>query len=420
MNVVVLGLQWGDEGKGKAIDYLARHFDVVVRYQGGHNAGHTIYHQGKKVILHLLPSGVFTPGTISVIGHGAVVNPIQLVREIDHLKSLGVNTDNLVVSTAAPLILPFHQQLDIVFENSRYTKIGTTKRGIGPAYEDLIGRRALFIRDLFEREIFEKKVKLLHDYYNQLVEYFGGERMDIGSYIEDYLESGKKIKPYARNTIFLLNQLVSEGKSILFEGAQGALLDINLGTYPFVTSSNSTVGGIFTGTGLSHKTLEKTIGISKAYTTRVGGGPFPSELSGREADYLREKGNEFGSTTGRPRRVGWLDLVALKYAVMINGVDELFLTKLDVLDDLDEIKLVTHYEYDGKSSQEFDLSLEYLENIRTIEQTFGGWNQGIGSARTFEELPKPTRDYLGFIEDTVHIPIRYVSVGMERNQTIKR
>jgi adenylosuccinate synthase len=420
MNVVVLGLQWGDEGKGKAIDYLANRFNVVVRYQGGHNAGHTIYYQGRKVILHLLPSGVFTPGTISVIGHGVVVNPIQLVEEINHLHDLGVHTDDLVVSTAAPLILPFHQQLDIVFENSRYIKIGTTKRGIGPAYEDLIGRRALFIRDLFDRDVFVKKVKLLHDYYNQLVEYFNGEKMDLESYIESYLEAGEKIKKYARNTIFLLNQLVSEGKSILFEGAQGALLDINLGTYPFVTSSNSTVGGIFTGTGLSHKVLGKTIGISKAYTTRVGGGPFPSELSGPDADYLREKGNEFGSTTGRARRVGWLDLVALKYAIMINGVDELFVTKLDVLDELEAIKLVTHYEFNGERNQVFDLALEYLEHIKTVEKTFNGWNRGIGNARTFAELPNPTREYLEFIEDYVQIPIRYISVGMERNQTIKR
>lgn len=420
MNGVVLGLQWGDEGKGKAIDYLANLFNVVVRYQGGHNAGHTIFYQGKKVVLHLLPSGVFTPETISVIGHGVVVNPLQLVKEIKNLQDLGVSDDNLFLSASAPLILPVHQKLDVIFESSRYVKIGTTKRGIGPAYEDLKGRRALFIRDLQDRDVFARKVKSINDYYNKIMQYFDGEQVPLESYMDEYFEAGVFLQKYTRNTTYLLNRLFSEGKAILFEGAQGALLDINLGTYPFVTSSNSTVGGVFTGTGLSPKAVDKTIGISKAYITRVGGGPFPSELFDGEADILRERGNEYGSTTGRPRRVGWLDLVALKYAIMVNGVDEIFLTKLDVLDDFEEIRLVTHYDLQGERNQLFDLSLEYLEQVETVTKSFPGWKEGIGQARNYEDLPARAKEYLKFIEDYIQIPVRYISVGMERNQTIKK
>ncbi|MCK4835188.1 MAG: adenylosuccinate synthase [Candidatus Aminicenantes bacterium] len=420
MNTAVLGLQWGDEGKVKAIDYLANRFNVVVRYQGGHNAGHTIFYQGQKVILHLLPSGVFTPDTISIIGHGVVVNPLQLVKEIKNLHDLGIADNNLFLSTAAPLILPVHQKLDIVFESSRYVKIGTTRRGIGPAYEDLCGRRALFIRDLLNKDIFLKQVKSLDDYYNKMMQYFNGEGVRLDSYIDEFIEAGKFLHKYTLNTTYLLDQLLSEGKSILFEGAQGALLDINLGTYPFVTSSNSTIGGIFTGTGISHKAVEKVIGISKAYTTRVGGGPFPSELFKKEAERLRQKGNEFGSTTGRPRRVGWLDLVALKYAIMVNGVDEIFITKLDVLDDFEEIKLVTHYEYKGVRNQIFDTSLDYLDNVETVEKTFAGWNTSIGEARSFQDLPGKAREYIQFIEDYIQITVKYISVGVERDQTIKK
>lgn len=420
MNVVVLGLQWGDEGKGKAIDYLAGGFNVVVRYQGGHNAGHTIYYRGQKVIVHLLPSGVFTPGTISVISHGVVVNPLQLLKEITNLHSLGIQEVNLILSLAAPLILPFHQKLDIIFESSRYLKIGTTKRGIGPAYEDLSGRRAVFVRDLFDKDIFYNRVKPLNEYYNKIIEAYNGEKVDIDSYIEEYYEVGKSLQAYTRNTTYVLNRFASEGKAILFEGAQGALLDINLGTYPFVTSSNPTIGGVFTGTGVSHQVIGKIIGISKAYTTRVGGGPFPAELFEKNAEYLREKGNEFGSTTGRPRRVGWLDLVALKYAVMVNGVDELFLTKLDVLDELEEIKMVTHYHYKGEENQIFDLSFDYLNEVNMITRSFPGWQTRIGEIKLIKDLPQRAKEYIEFIEDYINVPVRYISLGMERDQTIQK
>lgn len=420
MNLAVMGLQWGDEGKGKAIDYLARDFDVVVRYQGGHNAGHTIYHQGKKVILHLLPSGIFSENTVSVIGHGVVVNPLQLVSEIQGVEAQGFPLKNLELSTHAPLILPVHQDLDIVFENSRYVKIGTTRRGIGPAYEDLTGRRAVFVEDLMDKDKFVEKVSPLNDYYNKLLEAYGGEPISVDSYIDEYMEAGKQLKPYVKNTVYTLNRCHRENKRILFEGAQGVLLDIQFGTYPFVTSSNPTVGGICTGTGLSHKALGTVTGICKAYTTRVGGGPFPSELFDEEAHALREKGNEYGSTTGRPRRVGWLDLVALKYALMINGVDEIFFTKLDVLDSFDQIKAVTAYDIDGQTSDMFQPGIEYLEKAKPVCQSFPGWKTGTGDIERFGDLPVEAKDYIGFIEKFTGVPLRCISVGTHRNQTIKQ
>jgi adenylosuccinate synthase len=422
MNLAVMGLQWGDEGKGKAIDYLAGEFDVIVRYQGGHNAGHTIYHKGKKVVLHLLPSGIFSEGTVSVIGNGVVVNPVHLVEEIKGVESHGVTmgASNLELSFFAPLILPEHQDLDIVFEDSRYLKIGTTKRGIGPAYEDLIGRRAVFVKDLLDKDTFYKKVKPLNDHYNKLIETSGGRPVVLDSYFDDYAAAGNFLKTYAKNTIYTLNSYYRQGKQLLFEGAQGVLLDIRFGTYPFVTSSCPTVGGICTGTGLPHKAIGKTVGISKAYTTRVGGGPFPSELFDAEADYLREKGNEYGATTGRPRRVGWLDLVALKYAIMINALDEVFFTKLDVLDEFDEIKAVTAYEYQGKKQEVFEPSIDYLDNIKPVLTSFPGWNSNTGEIREYHQLPANARHYIEFIEKFIEIPVRYISTGGNREQTIKR
>jgi len=418
MNLAVIGLQWGDEGKGKAINYLAPEYEVVVRYQGGHNAGHTIYHNGEKIILHLLPSGIFSPTTVSVIGNGVVVNPINLIEEIKGVEKFGVNFNNLVLSSTAPLILPEHKQLDVVFENSRYVEIGTTRRGIGPAYEDLTGRRAIFTGDLFDKDRFLKKIKPLNEYYNKLIETFNGEIVEIDSYIEDYLEAGRFLKDFTRNSVYLLNNYLAEGKNILFEGAQGVLLDINFGTFPFVTSSNPTVGGMFTGTGLPHKSLDKITGISKAYTTRVGGGPFPSELDGSEGEYLQKKGNEYGSTTGRPRRVGWLDLVALRYAVMINGVDDIFLTKLDVLDGLDEIGVVTEYRYGEETGTVFEIDHTFLDDVSPVVKMFNGWKSDTFGMRKYRDLPKKAKIFIEFIEDFVNIPINTVSVGVSSEQTI--
>lgn len=422
MNLAVMGLQWGDEGKGKAIDYLAHDFDVVVRYQGGHNAGHTIYYEGKKAVLHLLPSGIFSKGVISVIGNGVVVNPVQLKDEIKGVEAHGVSlgAENLELSLFAPLILPEHQHLDIVFEDSRYVKIGTTKRGIGPAYEDLIGRRAVFVRDLLDKDTFYKKVKPLNEHYNKLIEASGGETIALDSYFDEYAGAGRFLEPYAKNTIYSLNGYYRQGKNILFEGAQGVLLDIRFGTYPFVTSSSPTVGGICTGTGLPFKSVEKIIGISKAYTTRVGGGPFPSELFDAEAEFLREKGGEYGATTGRPRRVGWLDLVALKYAIMINALDEVFFTKLDVLDEFDEIRAVTAYEYEGEEKEVFEPSIDYLENIKPVLKTFPGWKTGTTGVKEYGDLPANARRYIEFVEGFIEVPIAYVSTGSRREQTIRK
>ncbi len=422
MNLLVLGLQWGDEGKGKAIDYLAEGFDLVVRYQGGHNAGHTIYYQDQKMVLHLLPSGIFTPGTLSVIGNGVVVNPLQLVNEIKEVEALGIHLDNLAISHLAPLILPIHQHLDIIFEQSRYVKIGTTRRGIGPAYEDLAGRRAVLMADLLDKDRFYQRVKILNDYYNKIIRLYGGEEIAVESYLDQYLEAAVALRPMITNTSELLNRYSGDGKSILFEGAQGVLLDINHGTYPFVTSSNPTIGGVFTGTGLSHKAMHKIIGISKAYTTRVGEGPFPSELSGDEAEFLRAKGNEYGATTGRPRRVGWLDLVALKYAITINGIDSIFLTKLDVLDEFEEIKAVTAYRNcdTGEETSIFDPYCVALEQAHPVGKSFPGWQTDTGGIQDFKDIPLAAKEYIAFIEEYTGVPVEIVSVGTGRKQTIRK
>ncbi len=420
MNLLVMGLQWGDEGKGKAIDYLAGNFDVVVRYQGGHNAGHTVYFNGQKVILHLLPSGIFSPRTASVIGNGVVVNPLQLVEELRNLQSLGVDTGNFWVSHRAPLIMPFHQELDIVFEQSRYHQIGTTRRGIGPAYEDLAGRRALFVGDLLDPSRLRRKAEVLNEYYNRLVRAYGAEGTNVSDYLDEYVQAGQFLRSHITDTTWMLNRRYRDGHLILFEGAQGALLDIHHGTYPFVTSSNPTVGGVFTGTGLPVQALNRITGITKAYATRVGEGPFPSELSGPRGDWLREKGGEFGATTGRPRRVGWIDLVALRYAVMINGVESLFLTKLDILDGLESIPLVCGYRIDGREVRDFDPSVEFLERVEPQVQELPGWKGSVAGVRAYDALPAEARAYVRAIEEAVGVPVEYVSVGSGREQTIKR
>jgi len=420
MNVLVLGLQWGDEGKGKAIDYLAHDYDVVVRFQGGHNAGHTIHFDGQKHVLHLLPSGVFSPNTVSVIAAAVVVDPLQLIEEIKAGNLEGLFCEKrLVLSESAPLILPFHQKLDNIFEESRYLKIGTTKRGIGPAYEDLTGRRAVFIHDLIDCDRFRKRVKALNDYYNKLIEVFGGEPITMESYIDAYLEAGEYLRPIIDNTTYLLHRFWKEGKNILFEGAQGCLLDISLGTYPYVTASHPTVGGVMIGTGLSHKALQKVIGITKAYTTRVGEGPFPTELTCATGEQLRIRGDEFGSTTGRPRRVGWLDLVALKYAVMINGVDSLFVTKMDILDEQETIRAAVAYEIDGQRVERFPGHIGDLIKLKPIYRDFSGWRRDLSNCRNRAALPDAARSYLDFIENYLEVPIEFISIGSDREQTLR-
>ncbi len=419
MNTVVLGLQWGDEGKGKAIDYLAGEFDVVARFQGGHNAGHTVYFQGKKVVLHVLPSGIFYPACLAVIAHGVVVQPLQLVEEIRNARALGLTLQNLALSANAPLILPFHQQLDVVFEDSRYQRIGTTRRGIGPAYEDVVGRRALFVGDLLDEKVFRSKIAHLAEYYNRLFTAYGHPVETIEPAITAYLEAGEFLRPHVSDTTAMLQRAFQDKKKILFEGAQGSLLDINLGTYPFVTSSNTTIAGVFSGTGLSPKAVDRVTGISKAYATRVGEGPFPTELKDDCGRLLRERGQEYGATTGRPRRVGWLDLVALKHAVRINGVDFIFLTKLDVLDDLAEIRVATAYEVNGCRSDQFPCHADALDKVTPVYCALPGWRQALGAVERMKDLPKQVRTYLDFIEEFTGARISHLSIGGERRQTIE-
>ena len=419
MNTVVLGLQWGDEGKGKAIDYLAGSFSVVVRFQGGHNAGHTVYYQGQKVVLHVLPSGIFYPDCSAVIANGVVVQPLQLVGEIQNARALGLSLHNLALSENAPLILPFHQELDVVFEDSRYQRIGTTRRGIGPAYEDVIGRRALFVGDLLRADVFRAKIAPLAEYYQRLFSAHGHPVANLDEDIDQYLQAGEFLRPFVCDTTRLLQHAFAGGKKILFEGAQGTLLDINLGTYPFVTSSNTTIAGVFSGTGLPARAVDRVIGISKAYTTRVGEGPFPSELGGESGRLLREWGNEYGATTGRPRRVGWLDLVALRYAVQVNGVDSLFLTKLDVLDEMAEIQVATAYEIDGKAVESFSPHADVLSRVRPVYRALPGWRKKLGEISRFQDLPGAVHDYLRFIEDFTGVGVSHVSIGGERRQTIE-
>jgi adenylosuccinate synthase len=418
MNTVVLGLQWGDEGKGKAIDYLAGLFDVVARFQGGHNAGHTVYYRGQKVVLHVLPSGIFYPACLAVIANGVVVEPLQLVEEIRHARDLGLSLENLALSENAPLILPFHQQLDVVFEDSRYQRIGTTRRGIGPAYEDVVGRRALFVGDLLRENVFRGKIARLAEYYNRLFAAWGHPAEDLEPAILRYLEAGEFLQPHVTDTTRLLQESFRAGKQILFEGAQGSLLDINLGTYPFVTSSNTTIAGVFSGTGLSPKAVDLVIGISKAYTTRVGEGPFPTELKDENGRRLRERGNEYGATTGRPRRVGWLDLVALKHAVQVSGVDSLFITKLDVLDDLAEIQVATEYEIEGGRSDRFPAHADALERVTPVYRVLPGWQTKLGAIERLQDLPPQVRSYLDFIAEFTGARIGHISIGTERQQTI--
>ncbi len=418
MVTAIIGLQWGDEGKGKVVDFLASNFQAVVRYQGGHNAGHTVYYNGQKFIFHLLPSGVFCNQSTCIISGGVVVNPLKLLEELEQLAAIDLKIENFYLSEDAPLILPFHQQLDIVFEESRYSKIGTTRRGIGPAYEDLYGRRAIFIRDLKDEKQFRSKVEILLGYYNQIFKSFAARQMKLEEFIDDYLSAGSKLNEYIADTRKVIANLLERGKRILMEGAQGFLLDITFGTYPFVTSSHPGVAGIFTATGINHKELTRVIGISKAYTTRVGEGPFPTELSDDFGKRLRDLGAEYGSTTGRPRRVGWLDLVALKYAVRINGVDEIFITKLDVLDQLEEIPLAIGYQLKRERFSDFSPAVEFLEQVKPVYKKFKGWQKSLKNVRKVNDLPVEALKYLNFIAEFLETKIRYVSVGTEREETI--
>lgn len=415
---VVVGMQWGDEAKGKLVDILAQENDYVVRFNGGDNAGHTIKSGDIVFKLHLVPSGVFYPEKMKVIGNGVVVNPEILIKEIKEVEGKGFPMDNLVISDGAHIVMPWHIALDGI----EAEKIGTTKRGIGPAYSDKAARvTAIRACDLLlpENEL-KEKVHQIGNIKNTIISALGGEKLDIDSIAQETTEHAAIISKYIKDTRFILNNALSENKKVLFEGAQGALLDVDHGTYPFLSSSSITVGGVCTGTGVPPKRIDEVIGVTKAYTTRVGTGPFPTELEDETGEKIRKAGAEFGTTTGRPRRCGWLDLVILQYTSMINGPDALAVMKLDVLDGLEELKVCVAYEIDGKETAEFPANLSRLEIAKPIYKTFAGWKKfDWKAAKGRSDLPGELQDYLKFIEEELGVPIKIISFGPAREETMR-
>ncbi|MCX7798373.1 MAG: adenylosuccinate synthase [Melioribacter sp.] len=421
MSVTILvGSQWGDEGKGKIVDILSEKYDIVVRYQGGANAGHTVQIGEKQYVLHLIPSGILRENVICVIGNGVVVDPKALLDEIELLESNGINIKGrLFISHNAHLIMPYHKLLDSISESSS-AKIGTTGRGIGPCYIDKYARRGIKIVDLLDKNVLEEKIKFnIEEKNNLLKKVYNHEELDVNEIIREYLEFDKKIDQYITDVPTFLNNAIAEGKSILLEGAQGTLLDVDFGTYPYVTSSNPTSGGACTGTGIPPTKIMSVIGIVKAYTTRVGLGPFPTELIGEEGDKLREAGAEYGATTGRPRRCGWFDAFLLNYSRMINGIERAAITKLDVLSYLDEIKVCIGYELNGKKLKNFPTDVNQLTKVKPIYETLPGWKKDISNVKYYDDLPAEAKDYLTFISQQSGFEISIISVGPSRQQTIE-
>lgn len=418
---VVVGAQWGDEGKGKIVDLLSKEADYVVRYQGGANAGHTLEFDDKKIVLHLIPSGIFNGEATCVIGNGVVIDPHALIDEIEEVEALGANLkDRLKISSAAHVILPYHQLLDQVKEEHRGDEaIGTTGRGIGPAYVSKVSRVGIRMSDLFHPKQLRSKVEANIADINEALKYvYKKDTIEADPIIDDLLETADRLCPYITNTSDLLHEAIEDGDEILLEGAQGSLLDVDHGTYPFVTSSCPTAGGACTGSGIPPTAVNKVMGISKAYCTRVGNGPFPTELHGDVGEKLREAGQEFGATTGRPRRCGWIDLVALKYAVRVNGMNELTLTKLDILNDFDEIKLCTEYEIDGVVTDTFPLDLPDIDDISPRYTTLPGWQQSLVDCSSYKELPSKAQEYLQFIQEYLGVELTILSKGPKRSETI--
>ena len=417
--VVIVGAQWGDEGKGKVVDYLAASCDVVARYSGGHNAGHTVIFNSHRFILQLVPCGILRPGKRAVIGNGVVVDPAALVGEMDTLAKAGIDSaGRLFLSNRAHVIFPYHRQMEVAAETARgASKIGTTSRGIGPSYEDKMSRRGLRVCDLMDGACFRAKLERLAAEKDAVCRAAFGQSLQIEGLVAQYEQYAERLRPFVADTGALLRGAVREGKSVLLEGAQGTMLDIDHGTYPFVTSSNSTAGGASTGSGLPPRSITGVAGITKAYTTRVGGGPFPTEMPDLEANALRQRGQEFGAVTGRPRRCGWLDLVMLRYAVEINGIDSLVVTKLDVYDAQPEIQVCTGYRYKGTPLREMPPDVETLEKVTPEYKSLPGWLAPTSSLRDFAALPPAARDYLKFISDTLGVEIGMVSTGPEREAT---
>ncbi|NPA13600.1 MAG: adenylosuccinate synthase [Aquificae bacterium] len=414
--LVILGAQWGDEGKGKIVDLLSEKFDISVRYQGGSNAGHTVVIEGVKYIMHLLPTGILHPHNVGIIAQGMVVDLKALQEEIEDIEAKGNKIlHKLYISDRAHVVMPYHKLLDKLFEKKN--GVGTTLRGIGPAYMFKFMRKGIRMADLFDKKVFENRVKENIEFVKDIAEKVFGEKFEIDwKYIDE--EVIKPFQMFKDRIIDTAKYLRENNKSVIFEGAQGTLLDIDMGTYPFVTSSNSSALGLANGTGLSPKYFSdaKIYGVAKAYLTRVGGGPFPTEIFGEEAEILREKGGEYGATTGRPRRVGWLDLVALKHSVDVNALDGIILTKLDVLDGYPEIKVCVGYEYNGKVYTDFPASLEVLENCKPIYKTLPGWKESTKGITDISKLPENARRYLEFIEKYIGVPIVMLSTGPQRHE----
>ncbi|MFN3403662.1 MAG: adenylosuccinate synthase [Cytophagaceae bacterium] len=419
---ILLGLQWGDEGKGKIVDYMAPAYQVVARFQGGPNAGHTLEFDGIKHVLHQIPSGIFHPSIKNIIGNGVVLDPVIFKKEIDGLAKYNVDyKSNLFVSKKAQIILPTHRLLDAVYENSKgEKKIGSTLKGIGPTYQDKIARQGLRVGDILS-ENFKEKYRKLTDYHKTILEFYQFDYSSLSSIEADFFAAIDFLKGLKLvDSEYLINQYIKEGKTILAEGAQGSLLDIDFGSYPYVTSSNTMAAGACTGLGIAPSHVGQVFGIFKAYCTRVGGGPFPTELNNAEGETLRKEGNEFGSTTGRPRRCGWIDLPALKYAIMLNGVTQLLMMKADVLNSFSEIKACTHYKLKDGSLVDV-LPFDMIEtDLEPVFVNFPGWNTSLKGSETFEQLPSQLLNYVSFLEQELKVPITVISVGPDRKQTIMR
>ena len=422
--LIIVGTQWGDEGKGKFVDAMASQSDAVVRFQGGANAGHTLIVNGEKTVLHLIPSGVLHDHVSCLIGHGVSMDPFEMLHEVECLKSRGFLTDDkqLCISEGTALVLPFHRQLDKARESKRDAiKIGTTGRGIGPSYEDRSSRRALLFRDLFCTDLKHRLAGCLEEKNFLLEKFYGEKPFDINKIHKDLLDISRPLGVYrCENMGFKITEMLESGKKVLFEGAQGVLLDNYHGSFPFVTSSQTVASSAFGSVGVNPKYMTKVMGVTKAYCTRVGHGPFPTEQTGEFGDYLQSYGHEFGATTGRKRRCGWLDLVALRYALSVGGVSELILTKLDVLSHFDKINICTHYEWKGKKMEYFSFLNPELDKVKPLYVELKGWKADISGCQSFDDLPVRARQYVDFIEDQVNLKIPIISVGPERSETIYR
>ena len=420
--IILIGSQWGDEGKGKITDFLAERSDVIVRSQGGNNAGHTVISGNEEYKLHLIPSGILYKDSLNIIGNGVVIDLAVLLDEMDQLKERGVSFDHFYISDRAHLILPYHKVLDGLEEEAKGdAKIGTTKRGIGPAYSDKVNRVGIRVCDLMEFDEFERKLKVVLKQKNTLLEkVYDHAPLDEAEIVAEFKVLAERVRPYVADTSVLLDGVLKDNKKVLFEGAQAVHLDIDHGTYPFVTSSSPAAGGALTGTGVGPTKIDQVIGVAKAYTTRVGEGPFPTELFDETGEELRKVGHEYGVTTGRPRRCGWLDAVLLRYSVRVSGVTDLALTKLDVLDGLDEIKVCVGYRYGEEELSEFPASLKRMENCVPVYETLPGWKEDITKCSSYDELPENAKAYIARVEELTGAPVSIVAVGPERNQTIVR